>query len=191
MAAPAHKLPTYDDLLALGDDIRVEIIAGEIVLHASPGTEHGAMMAGTLADIYAPFHRGRGGPGGWWILTEVDLALPDGQIYRPDILGWRRERGPELSEDLPCKVRPDWVCEILSTSNRWYDRGPKREGYHRWGVPHYWMGDPTERTLTVLTWGEAGYVITATAREGERVRVPPFEAVELDLGAILLPKPNR
>lgn len=34
----------------------------------------------------------RGGPGGWWIFVEVDVALSEHDIVRPDLAGWRRER---------------------------------------------------------------------------------------------------
>ena len=36
--------------------------------------------------------RGRGGPGGWWILLDVDVRLSPHDIVRPDVSGWRRER---------------------------------------------------------------------------------------------------
>jgi Uma2 family endonuclease len=52
-------------------------------------------------------------------------------------------------------------------------------------VPHYWILDPIERTLTVHRHGEGGYVIALRAEASERVRAEPFEAVELHAGLLL------
>ena len=48
---------------------------------------------------------GRGGPGGWWIFVEVDVALSVHDIVRPDLAGWRRER---LADRL------NWALKCLS-----------------------------------------------------------------------------
>jgi hypothetical protein len=34
------------------------------------------------------------------------------------VAGWRRERMPEMPDDEPIRVVPDWVCEILSKTTR-------------------------------------------------------------------------
>jgi hypothetical protein len=54
-------------------------------------------------------------PGGWWFATETEAAFAESDVYRPDVAGWRRERLPELPSTVPSHVRPDWVCEILSS----------------------------------------------------------------------------
>jgi Uma2 family endonuclease len=190
MGLPARKRPTYEDILKLGDDVHAEIIAGELVVHLGPVAEHGAMAAGLTAEIYNAFFRGRGGPGGWWILIEVDVELPGGEWYRPDLIGYRRDRLPEFPRGRPLRERPDWVCEVLSASTVRHDKGPKREGWQRWGVPHLWLADPMERSITVLTWHEAGYLLSTVAVEGAPVRLAPFDAIELSLEEILPPAPG-
>jgi Uma2 family endonuclease len=42
------------------------------------------------------------------------------------------------------------VVEVLSPSNPGNDLVLKRHYYAASGIPHYWIVDPTQRTLTVL-----------------------------------------
>ena len=77
---------------------------------------------------------------------------------------------------------PGWICEVLSTSTAHVDMGAKRLGYHRAGVEHYWLADPQNGTLTVLRWTADGYLIALVAGRGDKVRAPPFDAVEIDVG---------
>ncbi|MBX3193251.1 MAG: Uma2 family endonuclease [Labilithrix sp.] len=62
---------------------------------------------------------------------------------------WKHERTPERPRGRPIRIRPDWVCEILSSSNARNDLGIKPAAHHRTGVPHYWIVDPARETLTV------------------------------------------
>ena len=82
------------------------------------------------------------------------------------------------------RLRPDWVCEVLSPSNASTDTVRKLRTLHRFEVPYYWIADPMERTLTVLRWDRAGYVTVQVAEAGERIRAEPFEALELNTGPI-------
>jgi Uma2 family endonuclease len=54
--------------------------------------------------------------------------------------------------------------------------------YHRFGVPHYWIIDPAEETLSVLRWIQDGYVEILTAERSETVRAEPFEAMPPQVG---------
>jgi Uma2 family endonuclease len=159
---PARKLATVADLLALPDDVRAELWDGELTFVPPPSAEHGRGQVGMVGAIAEPFdlRHGRGGPGGWWILTEVDVALL-GDVVRPDLAGWRRERLPSPWGQRPIEVVPDWICEVVSPSNASNDRVRKRRLYARAGVPFYWLVDPAAHTLEALAlvggaWIEAG-----------------------------------
>lgn len=145
MADRAGKSATYEDVLALGEDVHAEIVAGEIVVHAAPGIDHGFAAGGVTTDLTGPFSRGRGGPGGWWIVPETDVRLPTGDTVRPDLTGWRHTTLPVLPRERPVTTLPDWVCEILSPSNADYDEGEKLALYHAAGVPWVWHVDPERR----------------------------------------------
>jgi Uma2 family endonuclease len=184
-APPPAK--TVADWLAKPEEARLELIDGLLVEKAAPTFEHGVAQRAVAGRIGEPFHRkpgGPGGPGGWWIGTEIDVLL-DGRGYRPDLAGWRRERLQAPPRERPVTVRPDWICEIVSESNRAVDTVKKLRRYQQAGVPHYWILDQLDRTLTVLRHGAEGYLIALRAEAGERVRAEPFAEVELLVGVLL------
>lgn len=79
-------------------------------------------------------------------------------------------------------VRPDWICEILSPGNAGHDLVTKKRIYHRHEVPHYWILDPRDESLTVHRFSPDGYVEVLLAQRGERVRAEPFASIELAVG---------
>ncbi|HKY39113.1 MAG TPA: Uma2 family endonuclease [Polyangiaceae bacterium] len=191
MASVAHRLATAADLIALGD-AHAEIVGGTIVYKADPSAEHGDAQAGLVTILRQHFHRrsGGGGPGGWWILTEVDVELAPHEVYRPDLLGWRRDRVPERPTGRPVRIRPDWVCEVLSISNAATDQVDKFRIYAASGLPFYWIGDPERRILTVYRLEGSTYSVALQAKQGEVVRAPPFDAVELRIGLLFGEDPD-
>lgn len=174
---------TASDLAGLD---RYEIIGGELVEKASPSGEHGMAQGDLLVALSR--YRGSGEDGrigGWWIGTEIEVELAQHDVYVPDLAGWRIERCPERPRGKPVRVIPDWVCEILSPSTAENDTGRKRASYHRAHVPHYWLVDPGNQVLTVLRWQESDYHAVKVAGPGERVAAEPFDAVEIDVSALL------
>jgi Uma2 family endonuclease len=190
MSAVAKKLrdkpATLEDLLAIpGEERRHEIIDGELVEKGAATGEHGGAQADLVTTLNSRFGRRPGGrwPGGWWFATEVEILFPREQVFRPDVVAWRRERVPERPTGTPITILPDWVCEILST-NRSNDLIKKKRTYHQCQIPHYWIIDPAEETLAVHRWGPDGYIEVLAAQRGERVRAEPFDAVELHVGVL-------
>lgn len=188
MNEPAVKLDspaTVADLDAIPEESRRhELIEGTIVGKGAASGEHGAtqLKVGSWVD---PYHRRPGGqwPGGWWFAAEVEVVFDSGTVLRPDVVGWRRDRVPERPRGARIEVRPDWVCEILSTK-RASDLARKKRIYHRHEVPHYWIIDPEEVTLSVNRYSREGYVEILSAERGDRVRAEPFEALELDVAVL-------
>jgi Uma2 family endonuclease len=186
-AAPKTGSKTVADWLAQPADARFELIDGELVEKAAPTAEHGHAQLATGAALRVAYDRrlgGPGGPGGWWIASEVDNLL-DGRGFRPDLAGWRRERAPALPRERPVTLRPDWICEIVSESNRATDTVTKLHRYHEADVPHYWILDQVDRTLTVYRHTAEGYLVALRAEASERVRPEPFGELELRVGMLL------
>jgi Uma2 family endonuclease len=186
---PLPRPATFQDLLAVPEDERFhEILDGELTRKLMPSARHGLGQGALQAWLFQRFSRKPNGaqrPGGWWILPEVEVQLSMHQVVRPDVSGWRRERMPELIEAYPMKLRPDWVCEVLTDSNgRRRDGVQKRRIYADAGVPHYWILDAEQQSLSVLRLTDAGYVEIAQARAGDRVRLEPFDSVELPVAIL-------
>jgi Uma2 family endonuclease len=186
MVASSRRPATFEDLLAREDPDRLEIIDGEIVERAmpSPVHSHAEIKLGVAVD---PFNRkpGSRGPGGWWIFTEIHVGYPRGDIYGHDAAGWRRDRVPTRPTEWPVRIRPDWVCEIVSPKHERHDFVDKPRVLHAAEVPHYWILDPDERILLVHRWSPDGYTVVQRAAAGETVRAEPFDAIELRVGVLL------
>ena len=185
-AARGSRPATAADLAALPENIRGEIIDGELVEKAAPTAEHGTAQLALGAQLFSPFHRrsGSGPPGGWWLMTEVEVLYQDDQVYRHDLVGWRRETVAEKPTGSPVRIRPDWVCEVLSPTNAGNDLVRKFRTLAKHGVPHYWIVDPEHKTLTVFRWATEGYLAVLTADQNEVVRAEPFGAIELHVALL-------
>ena len=172
---------TYQDVLDAPAHQVAEIIKGTLHTHPRPAPRH-TLASSTLGnELGPPFHRGRGGPGGWWILDEPELHLGE-DILVPDLAGWRRERMAELPETAYFTLAPDWVCEVLSASTRKLDLHGKRPVYAREGIPHLWLVDPTDRTLEVFELHGGQWLLIASAKDDDPVSIRPFDAITFSLG---------
>ena len=183
-SGPGRSAATVEDLLAIPEAQRFhEIIDGELVRKSMPSGPHGRVQFRLATEIGGPYDRraGRGGPGGWIFATEVEIRFEPGNIFRPDVTAWRRERLARLPQEIPLGVRPDWVCEILSPSNKQNDLFKKLRTYQRCKVAHYWIIDPDAEALAVYRWTVEGYLLVLTAESRERVRAEPFDVVELSV----------
>lgn len=192
MGEPAERLATYADLLSLDDDVRAEILGGQIVTSPAPLPRHSKSQGALRSFVGRPYDDddGHGGPGGWWIFVEVDVELGPHDVVRPDLSGWRRERLPDPSNERPIRMAPDWVCEVLSPSTLAVDRNQKRALYHRHGIGHYWIVDPEARLVEVFSHADAGWTLVGTYGDDETVAMPPFVEVEVPIGRLFLPKPD-
>jgi Uma2 family endonuclease len=187
MRKSARHGATLEDFFAIPEAERFhELVSGELIQKSAPSGEHGDAQAGVVGAIRPPYQRrpGGGGPGGWWISTEVEVLLESSEVVRPDVLGWRRERCPGRPTGTPVKLRPDWICEVVSPRNATDDTVKKLRLYHRVSIPHYWIVDPRDATLTVMRWSEDGFVTILRAERGEVVRPEPFTAVQLAVGTL-------
>ena len=185
MAHPSAKSrpATYEDILRLPENVVGEIIDGELIVSPRPAPRHALASSLIGGELAGPFHRVRGGPGGWVILDEPELHL-GAQVLVPDLAGWRRERMSALPGTTWFTLAPDWVCEVLSPSTAIVDRTRKQDIYRDHGVPWLWFVDPPARTIEVLSRAEQGWMVAGTFGGGGEKRIPPFDAVAIDIGAL-------
>ena len=178
-----ERRATYQDVIDAPAHMVAEIVEGALHTHPRPAMPH-ALASSSLGDeLSSPFQKGRGGPGGWWIIDEPELHLGE-DILVPDIAGWRRERMPDFPDTAFVTLAPDWVCEVLSRSTRDLDRHGKRPVYAREAVRHLWFIDPEARDLEAFELRDGEWVLIATARNDDPVSIPPFEAISFPLDAL-------
>jgi Uma2 family endonuclease len=151
MADAARMRELYDAILALPEGVVGELIDGQLHTQPRPAAAHAVAASRLGADLNLTYDRGRGGPGGWWILDDPELHFRrDREVLVPDMAGWRRERMPEVPEDQRFEVVPGWVCEVLSPSTAGKDRELKLPTYARYGVGFAWIADPVARRVEAL-----------------------------------------
>ena len=184
-AGPFAPGQLYAQLQALPEPVVGEIIAGRLYTQARPAGKHTLAHSELLVELGGPFDRGRGGPGGWRILTEPEIHLVlDTEVVVPDLAGWRRERLPALPQDHRFTVVPDWICEILSPSTAGKDRALKLPLYARFGVPCVWLIDPAARTLEAFMLRDSHWVLDAVFQNDDQVAAAPFAAAPFSLAVL-------
>jgi Uma2 family endonuclease len=181
----AQRLLTVDDLLAWPGDEHVELIDGAIVQRPMGRFEHGMAQSGLIGQSFPLVMRQQ--PGGWWIVPEISVRYSEHHCPSHDLAGWRKERLPERPVGV-MTVTPDWVCEILSPGHERKDTLTHFLRLQRAGVPFYWIVDPEDRALIAYAL-DAGHYRTLFTAEGPsetsvRVRIPPFDEIEIDLGIL-------
>ena len=183
-AAHTHdstRRATYQDVLDAPAHRVAEIVDGTLYTQPRPAPPHAVASSYLGGELTGPFGKGRGGPGGWWILDEPELHLGE-DILVPDLAGWRRERMAELPDTAYFTLEPDWVCEVLSASTRRLDLHEKRPVYAHEGVPYLWLVDPVDRTLEAFELHDGQWLLIASAKDDEPISIRPFDAITFSLG---------
>jgi Uma2 family endonuclease len=178
MSAATRPKTLYEQLEELPEGLNGEIIDGQLYTEPRPRPRHSLAASNLGAELIGPYSRGRGGPGGWWILHEPEVHfVHKTEVVVPDLAGWRRERLPALPDDVPFATAPDWVCEVLSPSTRSKDREIKMPLYARYGVPYVWIIDSKIYTLETYQLRGAALTLTGTFGPEASFATAPFEAV--------------
>lgn len=146
MATTTTRLVTADDLLAMGDDVHVELIRG--VLHDMSPTRH---IHGVVCARYVmALGRYAVDRGGQVIAGEAGFVLerdPD-TVLVPDVAFIRADRVPPRDRwNQFIEVVPDLMIEVLSPSNTRAEMDRKVAIYLAAGVPLIWVADPDSEQI--------------------------------------------
>ncbi|MDJ0974086.1 MAG: Uma2 family endonuclease [Planctomycetota bacterium] len=171
---------TVEDYLALPDDVRAELLGGEIVLNPSPDSDHQA-IAGTIYWYMRSHVRSTGG--GRVRIAPFDIHLPTGQVVQPDVVFIGKA---QLSIDLGPHVKgvPDLLIEVLSPGGAVRDRIVKRDAYAQSGVPEYWLVDGTTRTVDVYRLEARGYANPLVHKVGHVITSRVLPDLQLPVAAV-------
>ncbi|HSO84595.1 Uma2 family endonuclease [Thiocapsa sp.] len=178
----------YEQLEALPEGLTGEILNGQLYTQPRPSGAHVVTASALGYELFGPFQRGRGGPGGWWIIDEPELHfIHDTEVDVPDLAGWRRSRLPRIPQDHRFTVVPDWVCEILSPSTESKNREVKMPIYAHFGVAYAWLIDPRARTHEAYALERGDWREIGRFAGGAEVSVAPFNAMTIALSDLWAP----
>jgi Uma2 family endonuclease len=147
---PAHPeiRYTFEDYLSIPEDRahRYEIIDGELFVTPTPVLRH-QQVVGNIFRILSTLALDHGL--GEVYSSPVTVRLRDDRVTEPDVAFVRADRFGILDQQRGILGAPDLVVEVLSPSNRDYDRTLKRKRYMASGVAELWIVDADEDTIEV------------------------------------------
>lgn len=146
MALPQKQNYTIDDIYALPEGQRAELIDGQIYNMAPPSTTHQRLVFRLSSAINNYIQQKEG-------ICEVFIS-PFAVFLNKDNKNYVE---PDISvicdknkiDDKGCNGAPDWIVEITSPSDPHRDYGIKLFKYRTAGVREYWIVNPLTQIVTV------------------------------------------
>lgn len=148
-AQAQEKLYNIDDIYALPDGERAELIDGQIYYMAPPNRKH-QDIAGELFGTIREYINSKNGSCRAYIAPfAVFLNKNDKNYVEPDISVICDK---SKLTDKGCSGAPDWIIEIVSPSSRRMDYFTKLFKYRSAGVREYWIVDPEKNRILVYNF---------------------------------------
>lgn len=147
MALHQEKTYTIDDIYALPDGQRAELIDGHIYDMAPPNRIHQKLVSRLSQTITNYIDAKHGGCELYPAPFAVFLNKDDRNYVEPDISVICDKH---KLDDRGCNGAPDWIIEIVSPSTEPMDYGIKLFKYRSAGVREYWIINPRTRTVNVF-----------------------------------------
>ena len=171
---------TIDDIYALPDGQRAELIDGQMYMIAPPGRRH-QLILGFLYRKIADYIEQKGGS------CEVDIApfavflnADDKNYVEPDISVICDSK---KLNDKGCTGAPDWIIEIVSPGSRRTDYFTKLFKYRTAGVLDYWIVDPDKNRVTVYNFQSED---TAEFTFADSVKAGIYGDLQIDFSSLNL-----
>lgn len=183
MATTPQPRHTYEDLRRFpDDDLRREIIAGDLIVTPAPGTRHQAVVAELLValHLHAREHGGRAYP------APVDVYFDDDNVVQPDVVFVAEEHRDRI-EDRFIRSAPDIVIEVSSPSERRIELVRKRALYERFQVPEYWYIDLEAERVEVFTLDDRRYGPPNVLMLGDELTSPQLSGFSIALKELIAP----
>jgi Uma2 family endonuclease len=183
MAAMVEKQTkrwTYEEYYRLDDDRRYEIIDGALREAPAPDTWHqdSSRKLFRLIDHFVAAHKL-----GEVFYAPIDVVLDRENTVQPDLVFVSRARVSIIQRRAIFGV-PDLLIELVSPSSVRRDRYDKKALYARFGVKEYWIGDPANKSLEILTLKSGQYELHCAAEEKGRLTSLLLAGLEFDVSAI-------
>ena len=146
MALAQEKLYTIDDIYALPDGERAELIDGELYMMSPPGTTHQRIVSFLNRTIGNYIQEQNGDCEIFPAPFAVFLNNDEHTYVEPDISVICDK---SKLDEKGCNGAPDWVIEIVSPSSKRMDYFIKLSKYQNAGVREYWIIDPDKNNVFV------------------------------------------
>ena len=140
---------TLDDVYALPDGQRAELIDGKIYYMAPPNTGHQRLLNFINTEINMYIRENNGKCEVFPAPFAVFLNEDEINYLEPDI---SVICDPSKLDEKGCHGAPDWTIEIVSPSSKSRDYMTKLFKYRTAGVREYWIVDPEKQMVMVYVF---------------------------------------
>lgn len=178
---PLLKEETYtiDDIYALPEGERAELIDGHMYMMAPPSRKHQkiSMELSSIIREYIRSHKGKC------------------EVYAAPFAVYLDERSntyvePDISvicdsdklDDRGCKGAPDWIIEIVSPASKKMDYLLKLLKYRSAGVKEYWIFDPEKNRVIVYNFTGDESVNDYTLQDSIKAGI--YDDLVIDFGSM-------
>lgn len=170
-----EELYTIDDIYALPEGERAELIDGRIYYMASPSRLHQQIL-GSLYRKIADYIDSHGVDCEVYMAPFAVFLNNDKHTYvEPDI---SVVCDKDKLDDRGCNGAPDWIIEIVSPISRSMDCLTKLLKYQNAGVREYWITDPANEQVMVYNFEKQ---TMAQYSFGENVPVGIYEGFVINM----------
>ncbi|MCZ0940754.1 MAG: Uma2 family endonuclease [Caldilineaceae bacterium] len=167
---PAQGHWSEEEYLALDTNHLIELSHGQLEVLPMPTQSHQLLVI-ALFELLRNFVRKE--ELGTVLLAPMRVQLWPGKFREPDILFMTAQNDDRRSDRF--WEGADLVMEVVSPDDPERDKVTKRREYAQAGIPEYWIVEPTDSSITVLTLQGQEY-----ARHGEFVAGETATSVLLD-----------
>lgn len=180
MALPQEKIFTIEDIYALPEGQRAELIDGYLYDVAPPMRIHQRLVNRLSQTITNHIDSKKGNCEVYPAPFAVFLNKDDKNYVEPDISVICDK---SKLDDQGCNGAPDWVIEIVSPSTQQIDYGIKLFKYRTAGMREYWIVNPSTRTVNVYNFeSESG---TGQYLFDEVIPVNIYEGLNIKISDLL------
>jgi Uma2 family endonuclease len=173
---------TAGQFLQLGEDppgVRLELVDGEVKVSPSPEPRHSFLekvLSHTLQTHILAHDLGA-------LFGNVDTIFGEHDVRRPDLIYFSKHRLHFVGEKA-MEGPPDLCVEIISPSSSVTDRKQKFKQYEKGKVAHYWLVDPSTKTIEGYKLVGGKYRLTGQGKNNDVVRLPPFSELDIPLSQL-------
>ena len=156
----------------------IELAGGRVQELLMPTDTHQAV----LLFLYLRFHGYLEPRGGVVRVAPLRLRVHAGVFREPDVLLLRDRSDPRRQDRY--WTGADLVAEVVSPDDQDRDLIEKRADYAAAGIPEYWIADPRDESITVLTLRGGAYVEHGAFARGEAATSPLLAGFTADVAAV-------
>ena len=176
---PAQGHWCEEEYLALDTNHLIELSHGQLEVLPMPTQSHQLLVI-ALFELLRNFVRRE--ELGTVLLAPMRVRLWPGKFREPDILFMTTQNDDRRSDRF--WEGADLVMEVVGPDDPERDKVTKRREYAQAGIPEYWIVDPTDSSITVLTLKGQEYALSGEFGSDESATSVLLDRFTVEVAAV-------